>query len=397
MNKSEKPKIILHIDMNSFYASVEAAHNPDLRGKPLAIAGNVEERRGIIVTCSYEARAKGVKATMPLWQAKKLCPNLFVMPPNHAKYRRMADRMFELLRSYTPLVEPVSIDEGYVDITDVEVNGSYLAFVKTIQQNILSTLNLPSSIGIAPNKFLAKMASDMKKPMGITILRKRDVPKVLWPLQVGEMHGIGKKSAEKLNKIKIYTIKDLAHADSITLEKAIGINGIRLKERANGIDNRPVDPEAANEWKSIGNSTTLRADTVNMTTIQNTIKRLSESVARRMQRKKVVASTIQLTIRYGKNRKTITRSMTEENAVEHMEELYERALFLFEKNWSGDPIRLIGVAVQNVIDKKETFKQLDLFSSNKKDEKKTKFHETLSNLQQKFGQDIVFKGKKDLE
>src|SRR5574342_715287 len=180
-------RVIFHVDMNSFYASVEMAYDPTLKGKPLAIAGNPEERRGIIVTCSYEARKFGVRTTMPLWEAKKLCPNLIIKKPNFERYRSASAAMFDLLRQYTELVEPVSIDEGYMDITDCSDLGSPPQIAESIQKRILEQLDLPCSIGIAPNKFLAKTASDMKKPMGITVLRKRDIPRILWPLEAGEM------------------------------------------------------------------------------------------------------------------------------------------------------------------------------------------------------------------
>ncbi len=196
-------RVILHVDMNSFYASVEMACEPSLKGKPLAIAGNVEERRGIIVTCSYEARKFGVKTAMPLWEAKKLCPALIVRKPNFDRYREASAGMFDVLRRYTSLVEPVSIDEGYMDITESYQLGSPIEIAKSIQTALLKELDLPSSIGIAPNKFLAKMASDMKKPLGITVLRKRDVPNVLWPMACFEMHGVGKKTAEKLAPLGI--------------------------------------------------------------------------------------------------------------------------------------------------------------------------------------------------
>lgn len=154
-------RVILHVDMNSFYASVEMAYNPALKGKPLAIAGNPEERRGIIVTCSYEARAKGVKTTMPLWEAKRLCPELIVMQPDFEKYRKASLAMFQILARYTSLVQPVSIDEGYIDITESKEFGSPIEIANKIQAQILKELDLPCSIGIAPNKFLAKTASDM--------------------------------------------------------------------------------------------------------------------------------------------------------------------------------------------------------------------------------------------
>src|SRR4051794_8316975 len=290
-------RVILHVDMNSFYASVEMAYEPKLKGKPLAIAGNVEERRGIIVTCSYEARKFGVKTTMPLWEARKLCPQLIVMKPNFERYRAASMGMFEILRHYTELVEPVSIDEGYMDITESFEFGSPIEIAESIQKRVLEQLDLPCSIGIAPNKFLAKMASDMKKPMGITILRKRDIPKVLWPMNTNEMHGVGKKTAEKLQTIGIYTIGELAKGNEIQLKTLLGINGIRLKERANGIDYRPVDPEAIEEFKSIGNSTTLPRDVSNQQELFRVLTALAETVSVRLKRKKVLAGTLGITIR----------------------------------------------------------------------------------------------------
>ncbi|HET7656995.1 MAG TPA: DNA polymerase IV, partial [Bacillales bacterium] len=295
-----RARIIFHVDMNSFYASVETAFDPSLKGKPLAIAGDVKTRHGIVVTSSYEARAKGVRTTMTVGQARRLCPDLIVKPPNFDRYRKVSAKMFDILREYSSLVQPVSIDEGYIDVTECEGSAPDLAF--EIQQRILRELLLPCSIGVAPNKFLAKMASDMKKPLGITILRRRDVPHKLWPLKVGEMHGIGSKSEEKLNRIGIVTIQDLAKADDFVLKKTLGIHGPRMKLRANGVDTRPVDPDASSEFKSIGSSTTLPVDTTEEKTILEVIQRLSDSVARRMARKEAVALNVQLMIRYDDRR-----------------------------------------------------------------------------------------------
>jgi DNA polymerase-4 len=166
-------RVILHVDMNSFFASVEMAYDASLKGKPIAVAGNPEERKGIIVTCSYEARKFGVKTTMAVWEAKKLCPKLIILRPNFERYREASGAMFDILRQYSELVEPVSIDEGYIDITESYELGTPLEIATKIQKQLLNQLDLPCSIGIAPNKFLAKMASDMKKPMGITIMRKK--------------------------------------------------------------------------------------------------------------------------------------------------------------------------------------------------------------------------------
>jgi DNA polymerase IV len=380
-------RVILHVDMNSFYASVEMAYDPSLKGKPLAIAGNPEERRGIIVTCSYEARSFGVKTTMPLWEARKLCPNLIVKKPDFEKYRAASMGMFELLNQISKLVEPVSIDEGYVDITDCFELGSPLEIAKLIQNRILRQLDLPCSIGIAPNKFLAKTASDMKKPMGITVLRKRDIPHVLWPLKVEEMHGIGKKTAEKLNGIGIYTIEELSKANDIQLKSLLGINGLRLKERANGIDNRLVDPDAVSDFKSIGNSTTLPKDVSNQQELFRVFDSLAEKVSVRLKRKKVLATTLSITIRY-KDRKTVTRSKKLLNPINSKEDILQIAKDIFINHWTGEAVRLLGITGTELVEMEQAVKQLDLFSY-EKDAKKEPLINAVSKLKEKFGAHII--------
>lgn len=380
-------RVILHVDMNSFYASVEMAYDSSLKGKPLAIAGNPEERRGIIVTCSYEARNLGVKTTMPLWEAKKLCPDLIVKTPNFDRYRAASVAMFDLLRQFSNLVEPVSIDEGYVDLTDSQELGSPPAIAEMIQKQIYDQLDLPCSIGIAPNKFLAKTASDMKKPMGITILRKRDVPNVLWPLDVEQMHGVGKKTAEKLKGIGINTIGDLSISNEIQLKALLGINGVRLKERANGIDPRPVDPDSVYDFKSIGNSTTLPRDIANQQELLKVLEKLAEQVVARMKRKQVVTTIIGITIRY-KNRKTITRSQKLDNPIARQNEIFEATKRLFHRNWDGEPIRLLGITATGLQELDSAVRQLDLFSYEKEAEKEPLLN-TMSKLQDKYGKKII--------
>lgn len=380
-------KVILHVDMNSFYASVEMAYDLSLKGKPLAIAGNPEERRGIIITCSYEARELGVKTTMPLWEAKKLCPELIIKPPNFERYRAASASMFDLLRQFSSQVEPVSIDEGYVDITGCQELGSPPIIAEMIQKRIREILDLPCSIGIAPNKFLAKTASDMKKPMGITILRKRDVPVVLWPLDVEEMHGVGKKTAEKLKGIGINTIGDLAKSNEIQVKALLGINGVRLKERANGIDQRVVNPDSVYDFKSIGNSTTLPKDIANQRELLEVLEKLSEQVATRMSRKQVVTTIIGITIRY-KNRQTITRSQKLENPIARKNEIFLAARRLFERKWDGNPVRLLGITGAGLQELDSAVKQLDLFSYEKEAEKEPLLN-TMAKLKDKFGKNII--------
>ncbi|CAM3797799.1 DNA polymerase IV [Mesobacillus zeae] len=380
-------RVILHVDMNSFYASVEMAYDSSLKGKPLAIAGNPEERKGIIVTCSYEARKYGVKTTMPLWEARKLCPELIIKRPNFDRYRAASAAMFDILREYSILVEPVSIDEGYVDITECGELGSPAEIAGSMQKQVLYQLDLPCSIGIAPNKFLAKMASDMKKPMGITILRKRDVPTVLWPLPVEEMHGVGAKTAEKLQTISIATIEDLAKANEIQIKKLLGINGLKLKERANGEDRRKVDPHSIYDFKSIGNSTTLPRDVSNQHELFTVLEKLSGQVEARMKRKQVVASSIAITIRY-KDRKTITRNRKLINPAGRKEDILLEAKQLFLKNWNGNSVRLLGITATGLVEADSAIKQLDLFTY-EKDARKEPLFDTMSKLRDKYGKGII--------
>ncbi|WP_226582837.1 DNA polymerase IV [Halobacillus litoralis] len=382
----KKGRVIFHVDMNSFYASVEMAFDPSLKGKPLAIAGNPEERRGIIVTSSYEARKYGVKTTMPLGEARRLCPDLIVMGPTFERYRTASKEIFKILADVTPLVQPVSIDEGYMDITDCAEQGSPPEIAERIQTRILEELDLPCSIGIAPNKFLAKMGSDMKKPLGITIVRKRDLETKLWPLPIEEMYGVGAKTAEKLRKLNIERIGDLAVHPVLDLKSVLGINGERLRNRANGIDDRPVDPDAVHEFKSIGTSTTLPDDTTDDDEIQTVIRRLSNKVEARMKNKKVLARNVQLMIRYH-DRKTITRSRQLREFIHTSDELFHTSMQLFDDHWNQQPVRLLGVTASDLAEKSEVTQQLDLFNYEQYASKE-KLYKTIDDLTEKYGKNV---------
>ncbi|MED4082884.1 DNA polymerase IV [Halalkalibacterium halodurans] len=386
-----KGRVIFHVDMNSFYASVEMAYDPSLKGKAIAVAGSVKDRRGIVVTSSYEARAKGVRSPIPVWQALRKCPELILIPPNFDRYRSASQKIFSLLEEYTPLVEKVSIDEGYMDVTTTIKKVHPLELAKEIQQRILAEMDLPCSIGIAPNKFLAKMASDMKKPLGITVLRKRDIAEKLWSLPIEEMYGIGRRSVDTYKKYQLHTIGDLAKADPAWLEKKFGINGPRLHCRANGIDERPVDPEAVFHFKSVGNSTTLPEDTTNEGRLTDVLHQLSHSVHVRMKRKHVFCYGVQLTIRYD-DRKTITRSRKLEHPIQEKDDIFTVALSLWKQAWNGRPIRLLGVTGYDVIDKKYAYEPLDLFRYEEQIKQAT-LAETISSIHKRYGKPIVAKGK----
>ncbi|MGG2064512.1 DNA polymerase IV [Bacillus sp. S14(2024)] len=383
-------RVILHVDMNCFYASVEIAHDASLQGKALAIAGDAKERKGIIVTCSYEARAKGIRATMPVWEAKRLCPELVIKHPNFELYREASFALFQILARFTEKIQPVSIDEGYLDITECYGLGSPLEIAQMIQRTLLTELQLPCSIGIAPNLFLAKTASDMKKPLGITVLRKRDVQELLWPLPVEKMHGIGKKTAEKLKDVHIHTIGDLATGKAHIIRSVIGSHGLDLQKRANGIDNRDVDPSQMGQYKTIGNSITLPKDVDEEKELLDMLERLSQSVSRRLQKRALVTYNIQIMIKYY-NRRTITRSKLLENAIWESPDIFQATIRLWKKHWDGDPVRLLGITACELEWKTEATKQLDLFSF-EEDAKAEPLLTVMEQLNSKYGTKVIQHG-----
>lgn len=389
--KRNASRIIFHIDMNSFYASVEQSYDPSLKGKAIAVAGNPKERRGILVTCSYEARAKGIYTTMSVWEAKRKCPELILLPPNFERYRIASRAMFDLLRTYSKTVEPVSIDEGYLDVTEIDSPMTALQIAEEIQSRLLMELDLPCSIGIAPNKFLAKMASNLKKPMGITVLRKRELDKILWPLPVLNMHGVGESTAKKLNSIGLLTIGDIAKAEEGLLKEALGKNGIRLKKRANGVDDRIVDPDAVYDTKSVGNSTTLPSDETELSELRKVFLSLSTKVANRLEAKRLAGSTVSIQIRDADWR-NFSRSQSFRNMVYEKDHIVEIAWTLFVKNWDGQPIRLLGVTVSNVVDRVDFTEQLSIynFEEHAKEEPILKLVES---LQTKFGKEMITRGQ----
>ncbi|MFD0869983.1 DNA polymerase IV [Chlamydia abortus] len=378
-------RVILHIDMNAFYCSVHEASEPDLyAGKPIAVAGSVELRKGIIVTSSYAARARGIRTGMLVGQALRLCPDLLLIRPDFELYRDFSRKFIQLVYQYSPLVETMSIDECFVDITGSSQFGTPLEIAREIQQRIRMELSLPCSIGVAPNKLLAKMASDMKKPNGISVLRLRDVPKLLWSRPCKELYGIGSKTASKLLKLNIRTIGELAAADEQILVRQFGVYGQWLKQSANGLDDSPVKAEKEPN-KSIGHTTTLPYNFTDPEDIRRVFLNLADQTARRMRRQKLVCTTVQITIR-DPDMKTITRSTTLNQPTEHTDLIYKEACRLFQLNWeTGKPVRLLGITLQNLQPKAEAAIQLDLFELEQSC-KKDKLNEAMDQIRDKFGE-----------
>jgi len=381
-------RVVLHIDMNAFYCSVHEAEEPEkYRNRPTAVAGSVELRKGIIVTCSYAARKRGISTGMTVAQGLKKCPELILIKPDFHLYRKYSRAFMDIAYGYTPLLQAVSIDECYLDITGSKQFGTPLDIAHEIQARVADELGLPCSIGIAPNKLLAKMASDMKKPRGITVLRIRDVPALLWDKPCGELFGIGRKTAEKLKRLRIHTIGQLAAADERLLIEKFGVAGSWMKRAANGIDDSPVREER-DKNKSIGHTTTLPRDVTQMEEVQRVLLNLADQVTRRLRRQNLVAQTVQITIRTP-DMKTITRSQSLDTVIERAEDVYREACELYRRHWNeGKPIRLLGITLQNLVAKEESAVQLDLFNYEQQP-KKESLTKTMDLLRDKFGENAV--------
>ncbi|RXZ82272.1 DNA polymerase IV [Paenibacillaceae bacterium] len=381
-------RVVLHLDMNAFYCSVHEAEDPETyRGLPTAVAGSVELRKGIIVTCSYPARSRGVRTGMTVREGLRLCPDLKLITPDFHLYRKYSRGFMEIARQYTPLVEAVSIDECYLDITGSKFFGTPLDIASAIQSRIASEWSLPCSIGVAPNKLLAKMASDMKKPNGLTVLRIRDVPRVLWERPCNDLFGIGRKTAEKLRRLNLHTIGQLAAADEAMLTRQFGVNGMWLKQAAHGIDDSPVNPVRERN-KSIGHTTTLPQDVKRAEEIRRVMLNLADQTCRRLRRQKLVASTVQITIRTP-DMKTITRSHTLSSPTDLMERVHQEACRLFDQHWAdGRPVRLLGITLQNLKPNEEAAIQLDLFSYQEQP-RKSALTKAMDALRDRFGEDAV--------
>lgn len=381
-------RVILHVDMNAFYCSVHEAEDPgQYKGKATAVAGSVELRKGIIVTCSYTARKLGISTGMQVQKALRLCPSLIVIKPDFHLYRKYSAAFMQIAYSYTPLLEAVSIDECYLDITGSKQFGTPMQIAESIQRRIREELGLPCSIGIAPNKLLAKIASDLKKPNGISVLRLRDVATILWSKPCNEMFGIGNKTAEKLRSLGIHTIGQLAAADESMLTAHFGVLGSWLKRAGNGIDHTLVNPERE-QSKSIGHTTTLPRDVTGIAEARPILLNLSDQVARRLRRQGLMASGIQLTIRTP-DMKTITRSCQLESLSESAEDIYKAACNLYIRHWKGEkPARLLGVTLQGLKPKEDSAIQLDLFDYERQP-KKESLNKAMDMLRNKFGENAV--------
>ncbi|MBE6131880.1 MAG: DNA polymerase IV [Erysipelotrichaceae bacterium] len=351
-------RIIMHIDLNCFYARAQVIKEPELEGKPLIIAGST--RRGIVSTASYEARKFGINSAMPTYMALKLCPNVIVRDCDFNLYHDLSTKFFNYVRKYTDIIEIASIDECYADMTECMKNcKDPELFLKELQKHLFDETKLMCSIGLAPTKFLAKMASDIKKPMGITIIRKKDIKNIIWPLPIKDMFGIGKKTYPRLEKLGVKTIGDLAKNDTIEVKKTLGKSYYVLKEWLEGKGSDEVITEYQDP-KSIGNSTTFLFDTDDYEEIRNMIYEKAVDVSKRAQKEKKIGSTISLMIKDSEFR-TFSRSETIKMPTNNIEDIYNVAIKLYDDNFNGKVIRLVGVTLSNLSNIKDFYVQMSFF------------------------------------
>lgn len=344
-------RTIIHLDLDAFFCAVEEQRDPTLRGRPFAVGGR-PEHRGVVASASYAARQFGVRSALPMAQAVRLCPNLVVVPPTFAAYRAASQQVMARLHALTPLVEQLSIDEAFLDVTDLAEPGDVLAF--QLQATIRDDLALACSLGVAANKLVAKVATDVgkslvrsgKMPQAICVVPPGDEATFLAPLPATALWGVGPKTAEKLAELSIHTIGDIAAWPAADLARRFGQHGDDLARRARGVDDRPIVTERA--AKSISQETTFARDVTDRALLERTLREQAAEIAQKLRRNDLLGTTVKLKLRWP-DFTTPTRQLTLRQPTDEPAEIAEAALRLFQQLWTGEQaVRLIGVGVSGL-------------------------------------------------
>jgi len=407
--KRNEERVILHLDMDAFFASVEQRDRPELRGQPVIIGGL--GGRGVVSTCSYEARRFGVRSAMPVAQARRLCPDGIYLFPDMARYAAVSRQMMAILSRYTPLIEKLSVDEAFLDVTGSRLLfGDGVTIARRLKAEISAELGLTASVGVSYNKFLAKLASDLEKPDGLVVLTPADIESRVHPLPVTRLWGVGKKSAEQLERLHLRTIGDVAKMDVDKMRRYLGSMADHLYALAHGRDDRPV--ETGREAKSVGQETTFEEDVRELAVLEATLLAQVETVARRLRQKGVEGRTVTLKLRYAPFQ-TITRSHTLPTATALEKPIYDTVKGLLHKCGltSRDAIRLIGVSVGSLVPagtdapspEAETTQQLSLFDfgaapaaapkTQPHDPRAQELSKAVDRLKDKFGEGILTRAR----
>ena len=381
---------ILHLDLDAFFCAVEEQRDPTLIGKPFAVGGKPDQR-GVVASCSYAARKFGVRSAMPMSRAVYLCPDLVIIKSRHGVYGQVSRQVMDQINNITPVVEQISIDEAFLDVSDLLEPGEFIA--RKLQNKIRAEINLPCSIGVATNKLIAKTANDYGKaaykgdgpPNAITVVQPGKEGEFLAPLPVDALWGIGPKSAIRLEKSGIKTIGDLADKSEIELTGIFGKLGHDISLRAKGIDKRPVVTH--HETKSISQETTFARDINDEDQLKSTIFRLSEGVGRRLRKANLVGTTIKLKIRMP-DFTTFSRQLTLETPTDQDNIIFNSAIHLFENVWKkGQPVRLIGVGISNL---GPPLRQLNFWDN--AGEKDRRLQDAVDSVRERFGRKAIQRG-----
>ena len=372
----------MHVDMDAFFASVEQREHVEYQGKPVIVGGI--SNRGVVSTASYEARRFGIKSAMSMAEAKRRCPQGIFIPGNHQLYEEVSAEIFQIFHKFSPAVEPLSIDEAFLDVTGMERLVDNLEnYAKLLKDRIKNEIGLVASIGIAPNKFLAKLASDLQKPDGLVVIKYGEEKQVLENLPVRAIWGIGKKSEEKLNLLGLKTIGDIAKTDVNLLVKNFGNIAYQFIELANGYDERKVATDRLAQ--SISNEITFEDDLMEIEDIKKNLLALAEKVGWRLRLSRYKAKTIAIKIRLA-SFQTITRCQTLSEATNYDEDIYQVALTLYRQAQLREKIRLLGISASGLCSKD----QVSLFEA---DEKKKALYAAVDGLKGRFGEKIITKAQ----
>jgi DNA polymerase-4 len=381
MNKLKWGKAIIHLDMDAFYPAVEVLDKPELKGKPVIVGGS--RQRGVVSSASYEARKFGVHSAQPMATAMRLCPQAIVLPVRMSRYREVSGQVFEIFHHFTPLVEPLSIDEAFLDVTgSTRLFDSPVEIAKQIKRMVVEKTGLTISAGVASSKFVAKIASDMEKPDGLTVVPPDMIRKFLDPLPIRKMWGVGKVTQQTLSHLKIRTFKELRKTPAEVMKNKFGKHGIHMHQLSMGIDDRDVVP--VREVKSIGHEETFSRDIYELDLAKKELLSLADRVARRMRRKGFEGKTVTLKVKYN-DFVQITRSLTLHGYTNDGSIIYENVCSLLQKTAVGKrPVRLLGISLSHLVDE-GTGKQLSLFTQNDSNRKRKDLNKTLDSIYEKFG------------